>query len=85
MRKVNVGEIYKHFKGHVYMVIAIAYDTEKYGKENPDESKVVVYQNLDTKEVWVRPYEMFISRVDHQKYPNVKQEYRFEKYKIESE
>ena len=85
MRKVNVGDIYKHFKGHVYMVIAIAYDTEKYSKENKDESKVVVYQNLDTKEVWVRPYEMFISKVDHVKYPDIKQEYRFEKYKIESE
>ena len=59
-------------------VIAIGYDSEKYDEENKEESKVVVYENVDTKEVWVRPYDMFNSKVDKEKYPSVKQEYRFE-------
>lgn len=42
--------------------------------------KVVVYKALyPPYETWVRPYEMFMSKVDVEKYPDVKQEYRFEK------
>lgn len=78
MREIKVNGIYKHFKGHVYKVIAIGYDSEKYSEENKEEAKVVVYENIDTKEVWVRPYDMFNSLVDKEKYPNVMQEYRFE-------
>lgn len=81
MRKIEVGKKYKHFKGHVYTVIAIGYDSEKYNEDNPEESLVVVYQNVESKEVWVRPYEMFNSLVDKDKYPEVKQKYRFEEIK----
>ncbi len=77
-REIKVGNIYKHFKGHVYKVIAIGYDSEKYSDDNPEEAKVVVYENVDTKEVWVRPYDMFNSKVDKEKYPSITQEYRFE-------
>lgn len=80
MRKVNVGGIYKHFKGHVYRVITIAYDTEKYTLDDPNASKLVIYENLETKEVWARPYNMFVSKVDTNKYPDCKQIYRFEEY-----
>ena len=79
MRKIEVGNKYKHFKGNIYTVIAIGYDSEKYNENNPSESLVVVYQNVESKEVWVRPYEMFNSLVDKDKYPNVKQKYRFQK------
>ena len=68
---VEIGKKYQHFKGHVYEIIAMAKDSETL-------NDVVVYQNVDNKEVWVRPLTMFISKVDKEKYPDVKQEYRFE-------
>ncbi len=84
MRVIKVDSTYKHFKGHIYKVIAIGYDSEKYDENNPNDSKVVVYQNILTNEVWVRPYEMFNSLVDKDKYPNVLQKYRFEEIESRS-
>lgn len=81
MRIIKEGNIYKHFKGHKYKVIKIGYDSEKYDENNPEESKVVIYENINTNEVWVRPYDMFNSKVDKEKYPDVNQEYRFEEIK----
>lgn len=77
MREIKVGKKYRHFKDKLYEVIAIAYDSES----NNDEvlRKMVVYKALygDGK-IWVRDYEMFASKVDKEKYPDVEQEYRFE-------
>ena len=70
-RKIEVGNKYRHFKGHEYTVIAIA-------KHSETEELMVVYQNNATGEVWVRAYDMFNSEVDHEKYPDVLQKYRFE-------
>jgi len=70
--KVEIGETYKHFKGHIYKVIAIAKNTETL-------EDMVIYENVETKETWARPYEMFTSKVDKEKYPEIQQEYRFEK------
>ena len=81
MREIKIGGIYKHFKGHIYKVITIGYDSENYDEENPDNSRLVVYQNIDNNEVWVRPYDMFNSLVDKEKYPDINQEYRFEEIK----
>ena len=78
MRKIEIGKTYRHFKGHIYKVVNIGYDSENYDEQNPDNSRLVVYENVDTKEVWIRPYDMFNSKVDKDKYPDVKQEYRFE-------
>ena len=70
--KVEVGQVYKHFKGHIYKIMAIA-------KHSETLEKMVVYQNIeDVLDVWVRPYEMFIEKVDTNKYPDIGQEYRFQ-------
>lgn len=70
-RKVTVGQKYRHFKGKIVEVLAISQDTEMPGQF------VVVYIDKDN-QVWHRPLGMFLSEVDHEKYPLVKQKYRFE-------
>ncbi len=75
--EVVVGGIYKHFKGKLYKVINIGYDSETNNDKFP--KKLVIYEALyDDHKIWVRPYDMFISKVDKDKYPDVLQEYRFE-------
>ena len=75
MREIQVGKTYKHFKGHIYKVIDIVYDSENYPKQ------FVVYESSEDHTKWARPYDMFNSKVDKEKYPDVKQEYRFEEVK----
>lgn len=75
---VLVNRIYRHFKGDYYIVAGIA-------KHSETEEKMVVYRQLyGAGELWVRPMSLFISEVDHEKYPDVKQKYRFELQDISS-
>lgn len=77
-REITVGKFYRHFKGHIYKVIAIAYDSENYNEQYPNKSRLVIYEDIDRKIIWSRPYDIFNSLVDIDKYPNVNQIYRFE-------
>lgn len=72
-----LGGTYRHFKGNLYKVLLVAYDSETNNDEEP--KKLVVYESLyGEHKVWVRPYDMFLSKVDKEKYPDVEQEYRFQ-------
>ncbi len=71
-REINIGKIYRHFKGTLYRVISICTHTEN------NEVLVVYEQVNDKSKVWARPYDMYNSLVDKEKYPDVRQKYRFE-------
>lgn len=72
---VEVGRVYKHFKGNYYEVIAV-------GTHTTDMRKVVIYAEFPyrfpSSKVWVRDYDEFVSKVDKDKYPHANQSYRFE-------
>ena len=77
-QELKIHGVYKHFKGDYYLVEDIAKDSET-------KEEMVLYRRLyEDGGLWVRPKEMFLSEVDHEKYPDVKQKYRFELQNIES-
>ena len=75
-RKIEIGKIYRHFKGTYHKVIALAKDSETLEEK-------VIYNHLETGELWIRDKSEFLSEVDKNKYPNINQKYRFELVKEE--
>jgi len=75
---LKINGVYKHFKGDYYLVLGTCIHSET-------KEKYVLYRALyGDGETYIRPYDMFLSKVDRVKYPNVEQEYRFELQNIES-
>ena len=64
--------LYRHFKGNIYRVVGVATNTET------NESMVIYQETSGEYLLWARPLSMFMSEVDHDKYPNAKQKMRFE-------
>lgn len=84
-REINPGDIVSHFKRetlteeerlsnkYLYKIVGVAQHTET-------KEKLMIYMALyDDFGIYARPLDMFLSEVDRDKYPDIKQRYRFEK------
>ncbi|MDD6448988.1 MAG: DUF1653 domain-containing protein [Lachnospiraceae bacterium] len=84
-REFRAGDIVQRFKRetlsgadrlgnkYLYQIVGVAAHSET-------GEKMMVYQALyGNFSLYVRPLTMFLSEMDHQKYPGVKQKYRFER------
>lgn len=78
MDRLKINGIYSHFKGDYYLLTDVAIHSET-------KEKYVVYRGLyGNNELYIRPFDMFFSEVDKEKYPEVEQQYRFELQDIKS-
>lgn len=90
-RKFHPGDIVQHFKRETLNKEALAQNKHLYkviGTATHSETgeQMMVYKPLyDEQGMYVRPLEMFLSEVDHEKYPQIKQKYRFEKVEGQDE
>jgi len=56
------GDKYKHFKGTLYKILAIAKDSET-------QEEIVIYQDIKNPEkIWARPKSMFLEQVEKPEY-----------------
>ncbi len=78
MRELKLKRVYRHFKGDHYLV-------EDTARNSETEEVYVVYRKLyGDGSLWIRPLDMFMEKVDREKYPDADQTYRFELMEIES-
>lgn len=72
-KRAKIQELYRISEDEYYIVEGIATHSE-------DLNKYMVCKRLDKSKdlLYIRPLKMFLSEVDHKKYPNVEQRWRFE-------
>ena len=91
-RKFNPGDIVRHFKRETLTAEELEKEPTKYlyliigtARHTEDREELMIYKPLYSPECTkgvnsaARPLDMFMSEVDHEKYPDIKQKYRFEK------
>ena len=75
MDAVNIGKVYRHFKGNYYFVENVAYHSET-------QERMVVYKPLynreDSRTLWVRPEKMFLEEIPQRSDNITGQKHRFE-------
>lgn len=73
--EVQIGKVYRHFKGNYYFVENIAYDSET-------QERMVVYKPLykreDNRTTWIRPEKMFLEEIPERPDNITGQKHRFE-------
>ena len=70
MNKLKIKGIYRHFKGDYYIVEDIAIHSET-------KEEYIIYRALyGNNDLYIRPKDMFLSEVDHKKYPNIDLNYK---------
>ena len=57
MQEITIGKTYRHYKGNIYKIIALA-------KHSETLEDMIVYRAADGK-TWVRPYSMWNEKVDN--------------------
>jgi hypothetical protein len=74
MEEVQIGKVYRHFKGNYYFVENVAYDSET-------KERMVVYKPIydrdDGRTIWVRPEKMFLEEIPSRPDNITGQKYRF--------
>ena len=86
--RIKPGDFVRHFKRETVdeNTSLYIYRVEGFATHTETKEKLVIYTALYSDEkmgvhynTYARPYDMFMSEVDHEKYPDIKQKYRFEK------
>lgn len=78
--RLNPGDIVQHFKRTDMSSDNYTYTILNFAKHTETGEMLVIYKaRYGDEVVYARPYDMFMSKVDREKYPDVKQEYRLEK------
>ena len=74
MNTLEIGKLYRHFKGNYYLVLGTAFNSET-------KEKYVIYKALYGEyKTWIRPEKMFLEEIDYNRKDNItKQKYRFER------
>jgi len=77
MNEIKVNGIYKHFKGKLIKVLCLGLDAET-KKEMVAIEELEESQGYTKGQIWFRDKSDFFDEIDHEKYPNIDQKYRFE-------